>query len=189
MDAQPLPGDPDTQGVAGRGLPAWRARDQAWTRRLHRHGGTPRRRAWIVRVSRCGGVGGWAGLIGALAVAGTPHWAACARAMALVGAVNLLLYVAVKRIAGRPRPFAELAGLEPGDTTLDRFSFPSGHSLHAAAFAVLLLAWDTLAGLAAMAFAAVVGVSRVMLGLHYPSDVAAGFAIGAVTAAVALATL
>jgi undecaprenyl-diphosphatase len=71
-----------------------------------------------------------------------------------------------------------------GTRALDRYSFPSGHTLHAVSFTILAVhSFPELAWLL-VPFAALIAASRVVLGLHYPSDVAAGALIGA-----ALATL
>jgi undecaprenyl-diphosphatase len=69
---------------------------------------------------------------------------------------------------------------------LDEFSFPSGHTLHAVAFTLVALAhYPALAPLL-LPFTACVATSRVVLGLHYPSDVLAATAIGIGLAALAL---
>ncbi|HVP09268.1 MAG TPA: phosphatase PAP2 family protein, partial [Burkholderiales bacterium] len=106
--------------------------------------------------------------------------------MAVVGIACTLLYRALKRGTLRPRPFEVHAHIAAGATPLDRFSFPSGHTLHAVAFSLVASAhYAQLAALLAPMVLAV-AASRLVLGLHYPSDVLAGAAIGA---AVALASL
>lgn len=90
----------------------------------------------------------------------------------------------VKYLVARPRP---QVALPVGG--LSTYSFPSGHATHAAAVYLALAlamaaslgsrrqAW--LAVAAAAALAVLVGASRIYLGVHYPSDVAAGLLLGA----------
>ena len=99
----------------------------------------------------------------------------------------LLLYWALKRGTRRPRPFEHCQGIRACMKPPDPFSFPSGHTLHAVAFAALLSAFFPVLAPALWAFAGLVAVSRVALGLHYPSDVVAGAAIGGWTASIVAA--
>jgi undecaprenyl-diphosphatase len=69
---------------------------------------------------------------------------------------------------------------------LDEFSFPSGHTLHAVAFSLVAMAHYPVLAWALVPFTASVAVSRVVLGLHYPSDVLAATAIGSALAALSL---
>lgn len=94
----------------------------------------------------------------------------------------------LKQIFGRARPtLFETQGLyghNPFSGQFDFESFPSGHATHAAAlFAALAFTFPQFRygfGLLALWFAA----TRVMLGVHYPSDVTAGLMIGILSAAV-----
>jgi undecaprenyl-diphosphatase len=106
--------------------------------------------------------------------------------MAFVGIVCTAAYQMLKRGTLRPRPYQSLQGVAFGAVPLDRFSFPSGHTLHAVAFT--LVATAHYPGLAAPlgAFTALTAASRVVLGLHYPSDVLAGAGLGALIAALSL---
>jgi undecaprenyl-diphosphatase len=106
--------------------------------------------------------------------------------MAGVGAVCTLLYRLLKQGTLRPRPYQVHAHIAAGSTPLDRFSFPSGHTLHAVAFSLLAASYFPALAWPLAAFTVLVAGSRMVLGLHYPSDVLAGAALGG---AVALASL
>ena len=70
---------------------------------------------------------------------------------------------------------------------LDKYSFPSGHTLHAVAFSTLLIAGlPQLAGFL-ITFTLLVALSRMVLGLHYPSDVLIGALLGWLLARLSLA--
>jgi undecaprenyl-diphosphatase len=106
---------------------------------------------------------------------------------AVVGMVAAVLVRALKRWTVRPRPFASGLGIPAGAAPLDPWSFPSGHTLHAVAFNVVTAADLPLLALALAPFTLAVAASRVALGLHYPSDVAAGAGLGLLLAAAVLA--
>ncbi len=107
--------------------------------------------------------------------------------MLFVGVVCTATYKMLKKGTLRPRPYQSLAGIEPGAVPLDTFSFPSGHTLHAVAFTLVALAyWPWLASLL-VPFTLLTAASRIVLGLHYPSDVLAGALIGALVASASLA--
>jgi len=102
--------------------------------------------------------------------------------MALTGALGVALYSLLKHLFVRERPFITHTAIDPAAAPLDRYSFPSGHTLHAVSFA-----WQASAHFPELAWvllplAALIAGSRVVLGLHYPTDVVAGAAIGAALA-------
>lgn len=97
---------------------------------------------------------------------------------AATGGTGVLLYKAIKRRLGRERPFICNPAIDCGIPPLDRYSFPSGHTLHAVSFTWLLAALEPLLLPLLLPFAGLVAVSRIVLGLHYPSDVLAGALIG-----------
>lgn len=124
----------------------------------------------------------WYALILALPVLFGRTAAKPAIVMALTGALGVLIYAMLKRVFVRERPFITHAAIDRGAAPLDRYSFPSGHTLHAVSFT-----WQACAHFPELAWvlvplAALIAGSRVVLGLHYPSDVLAGAAIGAALA-------
>lgn len=106
--------------------------------------------------------------------------------MVLVGIVATVAYQVLKRGTVRPRPYRRLHGIAFGAVPLDRFSFPSGHTLHAVSFTLVATSYYPLLTLPLAAFTLLTAASRVVLGLHYPSDVLAGAVLGALIAALSL---
>ncbi|WP_406414467.1 phosphatase PAP2 family protein [Streptomyces sp. NBC_01614] len=142
---------------------------------LHARGGDPRVAAAARALSRAGEHGAlWlaAGVAGA-AVDGARR-GAWLRGTAVTAGAHLVS-MGVKRVVRRPRP----AHVEPLVRTLGRHSFPSSHAASAAAAAV---AYGALGAYMIVPLAAAMCVSRLVVGVHYPSDVAAGVALGALTA-------
>ena len=123
------------------------------------------------------GLGWVAGGI-ALAILGGPkgRWAGAATAVASLAA-TYVVQTRVKPIFRRVRPFvnreARVVGIRPAD-----HSFPSGHTASSFAAATALAFFYPRAAPLAYGLATAVGVSRVHLGVHFPSDAAVGGAIG-----------
>ena len=107
--------------------------------------------------------------------------------MALVGVVGLLVYKLIKSSTERLRPFMVDDRIQLGTAPLDKYSFPSGHTLHATAFSIVVLSYLPELFWLVAPFAFLVAMSRIVLGLHYPTDVLAGAIIGAGLAATVLA--
>ena len=173
------------------GLTAFMARVDAaeygLCRRLNRGASFALPRRIFQIASRLGDGIAWYVLLLALPVL---YGAAALRAagvMALTGALGVLLYSLLKRLFVRERPFITHLGIDRAAAPLDRYSFPSGHTLHAVSFT-----WQ--AGMhfpellwVLLPLAALIAASRVVLGLHYPSDVVAGAGLGAALATLGLA--
>ncbi|MGJ5763299.1 phosphatase PAP2 family protein [Streptomyces galbus] len=87
-----------------------------------------------------------------------------------------------KQITGRRRPPKEWIPHDEVEDRPDSSSFPSGHTAAAVAFTAAVAPTWPLAGAVCAVPAAAVAVERVQSGAHYPSDVAAGAAIGLATA-------
>lgn len=106
--------------------------------------------------------------------------------LGLAFAIELTAYKFAKRLFSRPRPFVSLHDVTMLVLPPDEFSFPSGHT--AAAFAVATVAGFCIPGLLVplILVAMLIGLSRVYLGVHYPSDVAAGAVLGGLSGIIAL---
>lgn len=98
--------------------------------------------------------------------------------MAVGALAGLLLYKGLKTLLLRDRPFIVHPDIDCLTAPLDRYSFPSGHTLHAVFFAVVATAWFPVLSPWLFGFAALVALSRPVLGLHYPTDVLVGGLIG-----------
>jgi undecaprenyl-diphosphatase len=164
----------------------WVERDRRWALSLHRAAARPAfvRTMALVSVLSDGAL--WYALMLLVPFLGGPMGPRCALHMLALGTLNLLIYRVLKQHIGRPRPFVECPDIRACARVLDRFSFPSGHTLHAVSYGILLSHHYPAFTWPLATFAALVAVSRVVLGLHYPSDVAAGALIGALTIWLAL---
>jgi len=110
-----------------------------------------------------------------------PQTARLATTMMISAGGSHLLVHFLKRQVNRPRPHQQLLPqIRIFNVPICAYSFPSGHT--AAAFAIgLPLSWAAAAGLwsnIALCWAAIIGFSRIYLGVHYPSDVMAGAGLG-----------
>ena len=120
----------------------------------------------------------WYGVGLVVALTGGPERFRALLATVLAVSVGIALFLGLKRACGRKRPCA----MEPHSwATLlppDQFSFPSGHTITAFSVALSLATFypALLMGLLFCAFS--VALSRILLGMHFLSDVLAGAAIG-----------
>jgi undecaprenyl-diphosphatase len=173
--------------AARRRCAPWAEWDRRCALAMHRMALRPGAVGLLGTASRLGDGAVWLGIALALLVLGGPQAWICGLQMVAATAVNLAVYWSLKHGVARPRPFVSHADIRCCVAPLDRFSFPSGHTLHAVAFATLL-GWHYPA-FASLLWGGVllIALSRVVLGLHYPSDVLVGAAIGATTAGIVLA--
>ncbi len=114
---------------------------------------------------------------------GAPRRAAV-RGLGSMAVSSALVNVVLKRVFGRVRPDVEaVASSRSLGRAPHTSSFPSGHSASAAAFATGVALEAPWAGALIAPVALGVGYSRVHVGVHYPGDVVAGFAVGGAIAA------
>lgn len=156
----------------------WCRRANLWCRR------NPVRRVFAT-ISRLGDGVFWYALMGLLVVLDGMDGVRASAHMAATGVLALTLYKALKRWTRRPRPYAADVRIRAWVAPLDEFSFlrpylARGVLQHRGAG---LLPW--LAPLL-VPFSAGVALSRVVLGLHYPSDVLAATLIGVLLASLSL---
>jgi undecaprenyl-diphosphatase len=149
---------------------------------MNRWGARHALRRFFGVISRLGDGMFWYALMGVLAALGGTRGIVCALHMALTGIVAATMYKGLKRWTRRPRPFRTHDAIVPYIAPLDEFSFPSGHTLHAVSFTLIALAYFPVLAPLLVPFTVLVMLSRIVLGLHYPSDVAAGALLGAILA-------
>ncbi len=134
-------------------------------------------------VSRLGDGVIWYSTMALLPVIGAYDGLVVSLHMGLNALAGLLIYKVTKRYSGRERPYVSHAGqVACAMPPLDRYSFPSGHTLHAVSFTLVLCGYFPQMIWVLLPFAVLVALSRMILGLHYPSDVLAGALIGGVLA-------
>jgi len=98
--------------------------------------------------------------------------------------LELPLYILLKHVIRRRRPTDLPDPLQALIQPSDRFSFPSGHSAAAFLMATLVAIHYPLWAMAAYPLALAIGTSRVILGVHYPTDIVAGAVLGGSCAAL-----
>ena len=111
--------------------------EHAWCLRLNRGCSQPAVRDVFSAISKLGDGVFWYVLIVLLPVVYGETALYPALRMAAVGLIGLGLYKYLKSRLVRERPYISLAGIVPGTRALDRYSFPSGHTLHAVSFTTL----------------------------------------------------
>jgi undecaprenyl-diphosphatase len=100
----------------------------------------------------------------------------------LAAAIAVLVNVPIRGFVERPRPFVDHQGLEVLISGKTDFSFVSDHATLTMAMAVGLFVANRKFGLVGLGLALLEGFCRVYMGVHYPTDVVGGFALGTAVA-------
>ena len=151
------------------------ALDLKLLRLLRTHGHTPAAERAVLLFTRCGEHGGLWLAIAAVGVLLHPGRRHAYRRAFLVVLMTLVANATIKRLIRRARPVLEdLPALSP---TFSRLSYPSAHSSTSFAGAAALS--EALPSPPLHAAAAAMALSRFYVGVHYPTDVLAGAALGA----------
>ena len=157
-------------------------RDHGLMRKVNRWPAPRWIRLWALCATRGGDGWLWYGMGAVILLFGGPMRFAAVGAAALAAAAGIAIFLTLKKATGRKRPCT----FEPHcwATLLppDQFSFPSGHTITAFAVALSLSSVypDLTVGLLFCAIS--IAASRILLGMHFLSDVVAGAAIGSVLA-------
>lgn len=161
-------------------------RDHRLMRRLNSWQAPGWIRVWMTFATRGGD--GWLWYIMSLVILvfGGPDRYAALLSAGVASSSGTLLFLALKRTAKRQRPCAIAEHCWAKLLPPDQFSFPSGHSINAFAFAVAFSLYFPIwtVGLLFCAFS--IAISRIILGMHFLSDIIAGAALGTILAYTAV---
>ena len=143
-------------------------------------------RMFFAAISRLGNGVFWYVLILSMPVVAGMQGGVRALQFAITGFIGVFIYKWMKQRWVRERPYISHLTIRAGTAPLDRYSFPSGHTLHAVCFAILFTVYFPMLAWLVVPFAALVAISRVVLGLHYPTDVAVGALLGTALACISI---
>src|SRR5450755_2565697 len=145
-------------------------------------------RYWMIAATRMGDGWLWYGLGGMLLIYGGPQRFAAVGAAGAAALIGVFVFKTIKLVSQRPRP----CQLEPHCWSKvlppDKFSFPSGHTM--TAFSIALVLSYFYPGLEGMLFFLTLSIafSRIVLGMHFLSDVLAGIILGVALGCVSITT-
>lgn len=109
--------------------------------------------------------------------------------LTLLFLLERIVYFIAKNTLRRQRPAETLNAFTALVVASDKFSFPSGHTSAATLYAAIIYQYFPIIGVCLLVWAAGVGASRVILGVHYPSDILAGATLGLSIASLELTAL
>jgi undecaprenyl-diphosphatase len=153
-------------------------RDLRVMRRINRWKAPHWIRFWMLAATRLGDGWLWYSLAFMLLLTGGPQRYSAVCASGCAALFGILAFKLLKNLSRRPRPFE----LEPhcwaNILPPDQFSFPSGHTMTAFSIALVVSYFYPSIEVAMYFLAVSIAVSRVVLGMHFLSDVLAGAVLG-----------
>ncbi len=154
------------------------SRDHRLMRRVNRWPAPRWFRIWMIMSTRLGDGYLWYGLAIMLLAFGGPQRLSAVGAAGSAALLGVLIFKALKRLSHRKRPCQFEPHCWSKVLPPDKFSFPSGHTMTAFSIALVLsYFYPTLEG--TLFFLALsIGFSRIVLGMHFLSDVLAGMILG-----------
>ncbi|WP_342773045.1 phosphatase PAP2 family protein [Paenibacillus flagellatus] len=171
----------------------WIPRLREWDRKLFRwchfrirHTALDRLFGWLTHL---GGATFTIAFTLSVALLAPEPWRTVGRISLLSLAASHIVAAIVKRKVDRLRPYMAIGGVVTGPNPLKDPSFPSGHTTAAFSVVVPFALASGWLSLLVVPLAAAVGLSRMYLGLHYPSDCMAGCLIGSAVSAAAMSLI
>lgn len=146
--------------------------------RLNRLGANRSIRTLFRTISRLGDGVFWYALLLSLPLLQGMEGLAALGHIAITGLICVGIYSQLKSRLVRQRPFISWDNIHAHTAPLDLYSFPSGHTMNAVNFAVLFSVFYPPLFWLVVPFALLVALSRVILGMHYPTDVLVGAVLG-----------
>ena len=170
--------------VSGRGhmLDFISTRDHRLMRRLNNWQAPRWIRVWMTFATRGGDGWLWYAMSLTILVFGGPERYAALLSALLASAVGTLIFLTLKRKAKRQRPCAIAEHCWAKLLPPDQFSFPSGHSINAFAFAVSFSLYYPMWAVGLLFCAFSIALSRIILGMHFLSDIVVGAGLGTILA-------
>ncbi len=153
--------------------------DHLLMRRVNRWRAPKWLRLWMIASTRGGDGWLWLGMGLVVALYGGDSRVQALAAATLAVATGVALFVKLKRITGRRRPCAIEPHCWASLLPPDQFSFPSGHTITAFAMATALGSFYPEMQPPLYFCAVSIAASRILLGMHFLTDVLAGAAVGA----------
>jgi len=152
--------------------------DHTLMRRINRWPAPRWIRLWMLCATRGGDGWLWYGMGAVILLFGGEARFAAVAAAALAAGAGVALFLRLKKLTGRKRPCAIEPHIWATLLPPDQFSFPSGHTITAFAVAVTLSQFYPTLAIGLLFCAVSVAASRILLGMHFLSDVLAGAVIG-----------